>query len=67
MSTHYFDIINAEVILEDGHKILAVLVSSGEKSILLFNKIANGKTTEDWMSYYSPDLPNNLPKSFKNE
>lgn len=58
---HHFDMITAEVIKEDANQTLAVLVLSGKKPMLLFNKIENGKTTEDWISYYSPDLPKNIP------
>ena len=59
--THNLDMINAEIIKEDGNQTLAILVSNGKNPMLLFNKIINGKTTEDWISYYSPDLPNNIP------
>lgn len=47
-------------IKEDNNQTLAVLVSIGKNQMLLFNKIENGKTTEDWISYYSSDLPNNI-------
>lgn len=63
-----FNLINAEVIKEGDDSVIAVLVSSGKYPMLLFNKIQNGTTSEDWIAYYSSDLPNNTAsiKTFLN-
>lgn len=63
-----FNLINTEVIKEGDDSVLAVLVSSGKYPMLLFNKIQNGTTSEDWITYYSSDLPNNTAsiKAFLN-